>query len=502
MKRKALLATIAIILFFLVSCRDTSEVTQVAQESSTLITRMAAEWEPAIGVIIAWPLGIPHQLAVELAKDTRLYTMVSDEAARKDAEYWFTEWEIDLASVQFIVAPQGEDYWWLRDWGPHAIFDDTGMKLANGQYPNSTPLSGLACDAELSFFFTKQDEETGAEIVIPTTEEDTAPHYIGDALSFDVIDLPFVFTGGNVLTDGRGTAFSSCILVNENEYMGKGKAEFLKNVASHLGISDYHILSNFELSGIQHIDCLIKMLDEERLLVTRPPEDHQLFPIYESIVENELSTLKNCFGRPYQILRLDTERYEGDHLAAYSNSLILNQTVYVPLFSIPQDSIALHQWQSAMPGYTIKGFEFIMDDEPILSERVRNNYPGKIGWSFGDALHCRTRAMWDPEMLYISVDRVPKKTPESDSMQLQATIIDYSGKGLKSNELKLFWKFENRDSWTEVLLKKESEPHMFIATIPVTDRGKTIAYYVSAASESGRQELMPRVGTQGPYLLF
>lgn len=502
MKRKAFLGSIAIIILFLISCRGSSEVAQANHKPQTLTSRMAAEWEPAIGVIIAWPLGIPHKLAVELANDTRLYTMVPNEAARQDAQYWFAEWGIDLEKIQFIVAPQGVDYWWLRDWGPHAVFEGSGMKLANGQYPNSTPLSGLECDDELEFFFTKKDEETGAEIVVPTTEEDKAPLNIGQAVNIDMIDLPFVFTGGNVLTDGRGTAFSSCIIVNENQYMGLDKDQFFKEAESLLGISDYHLLSNFELKGIQHVDCFMKMLDEERLLVTRPPQDHELSPIYENIVQNELSSLKNCYGRPYQILRLDTERYEGNLLAAYTNSLILNQTVYVPLFSIPQDSIALQQWQAAMPGYTIKGFEFIMDEEPILSEQVRNNYPGKIGWTFGDALHCRTRAMWDPEMLYISVDRVPEKTPESDSMLLHATIIDYSGKGLKSNELKLFWKFENHDSWTEVLLKKASEPHMFIATIPVTDRGENITYYVSAASESGRRELMPRVGTQGPYLLF
>ena len=31
--------------------------------------RVVAEWEPAIGTMIRWPLGIPSDLVVELASD-------------------------------------------------------------------------------------------------------------------------------------------------------------------------------------------------------------------------------------------------------------------------------------------------------------------------------------------------------------------------------------------------------------------------------------------------
>ena len=35
--------------------------------------RVVAEWEPAIGTMIRWPLGIPSDLVVELASDDILY---------------------------------------------------------------------------------------------------------------------------------------------------------------------------------------------------------------------------------------------------------------------------------------------------------------------------------------------------------------------------------------------------------------------------------------------
>ncbi len=243
----------------------------------------------------------------------------------------------------------------------------------------------------------------------------------------------------------------------------------------------------------------MKMLDEERLFVIRPPKDHSLYPIYEDIVQNELSKLKNCYGRPYEILRLDTERYEDEELAAYSNSIIINQTIYVPLFGIDQDSVALKQWESAMPGYTVKGFEFNMAEEPALSDQARKHYKGKIGWNSGDALHCRTRAMWDPQMLYISVDRIPQKVSESEGYKVTSKIIDYSRNGLIENELKLSWRVKGKDKWSEIILARETENDTYSAIISPIEAGNAIEYFVSAKANSGRIETMPRTSPKGVY---
>ena len=37
--------------------------------------RVVAEWEPAIGTMIRWPLGIPSDLVVELASDNIVYVL-------------------------------------------------------------------------------------------------------------------------------------------------------------------------------------------------------------------------------------------------------------------------------------------------------------------------------------------------------------------------------------------------------------------------------------------
>jgi len=456
--------------------------------------RTAAEWEPALGALVVWPLGIPYTLAVELAKDSHLYTMVEDEATKAEAQEWFAKWGIDPSKVTFIFAPQDVDAWWTRDWGPSAVFTkNEGMQLGDGKYLYSTPQTDLACNDSLRFlFFTPEGE------IMLTQIEDDATIPLAEQLGFGLLDLPFVNTGGNVITDGIGTAFSSCVLQRENEYFGNDLQHFLALNDSLLGFKDYHWLSNFENFGIQHIDCLMKLLDEETMLVAQPPADHELYEIYEDIVKNELSALKTAYGRPYRILRIGTDRYEREELAAYTNSLILNKTVYVPLFDIPQDSIALQTWSDALPGYTVKGFSFYLADELYQYEAMENHYR-KYGWNDGDALHCRTRAIWDPEMLFISVKKAENVIESGQAATVYATIIDYSKKGLEPDQLHLKWRITGSDNWNINALNKTDNEHHFYATIAPQDTDKSIEYFIEAQSKSGTMDRKPRTAPEGFY---
>ena len=40
--------------------------------------RVVAEWEPALGTMIRWPLGIPMGLVTELASDDIIYVLVEN----------------------------------------------------------------------------------------------------------------------------------------------------------------------------------------------------------------------------------------------------------------------------------------------------------------------------------------------------------------------------------------------------------------------------------------
>jgi agmatine/peptidylarginine deiminase len=478
------------------SQKSNAEASQVDQlpYSPSNRPRMVAEWEPAQGVLIAWPLSIPKELVIELANDTKIWLLVDSHRAKQEAIQWLTQWRILPDRVKFIQGPQGTDVSWTRDWGPHAVFTPTGdLVLADPRYQYATPLSGLDCTDSLKFLYHDQQGR-----ILLTREEDELPQQFSTQSSFELITLPFAFTGGNVITDGQRTGFSTCILANENRYLGFTDEQFFNEVQRHTGIDRYHLISNFEDNGIQHIDCLIKLLDEERMLVLRPPADHPDYAQYEGIVQHELTRFKNAYDRPYQILRIDTERYHNDQLAAYTNALILNHHIYVPLFGIPHDSIALHQWAAAMPGYTIKGFAFPLTHEPYYREQLYELYQD-IGWYAHDALHCRTRAIWDPEIVYVSVNRVPAVNPKAKSYPVTVIIKDYSDGQLSPDQLALMWRLKGESAWQKIILEPAGYPDLFKADIPGRMAGVTIEYYVSAASSSGTVGTAPPVAPKGFY---
>jgi agmatine deiminase len=154
-----------------------------------------------------------------------------------------------------------------------------------------------------------------------------------------------------------------------------------------------------------------------------------------------------------------------------------------------------------MPGYTIKGFSFALKDEPIVSKEMTAHYRTGYGWNFGDALHCRTRAVWDHQMLYISVKRLPAKVALNEPLTVYTTIIDYSKKGLEPDSQKLHWRIKGKQTWNEEPLKTTENSTHFYATIPTKATNETIEYFISAVSKSGNRETMPRTASVGFYVV-
>lgn len=214
-----------------------------------------------------------------------------------------------------------------------------------------------------------------------------------------------------------------------------------------------------------------------------------MFPVYEHVVD-QLSEAKNSFGKPYRILRIDTAPFNDEgELAAYANSLILNGSIYVPLFSIPQDRTALEQWSAALPGYTVHGFEFKLSEQPhFLNEyEIYEN----IGWTGEDVLHCRTRAIWDVDMLHIDVDELGERCPSNEPLTIKAHIVDYGGKGLEKDGLMIHYRIAGESRWSQVPLEPSGEEDGYRAVLPAMPKGATIEYYAEAATRDGRAERRP-----------
>src|SRR3972149_8004702 len=127
--------------------------------------RMAAEWEPVIGSIIAWPLIIPKPLVIELAKgDMLLYVMVSDEINRYEAENTFKAGGMNMANVHFVVTRLGLAWGWPRDWGPFAVYSDSGAYgLADPRFV-TYPVAGMGCNGKMRPGLFPQERYIGDDL--------------------------------------------------------------------------------------------------------------------------------------------------------------------------------------------------------------------------------------------------------------------------------------------------------------------------------------------------
>jgi hypothetical protein len=285
-------------------------------------------------------------------------------------------------------------------------------------------------------------------------------------------------TGGNFLVDGHEAAFSTCAMVGENQQLWT-EAEFLDLAEQYLGIRDYQVMNNTENYGIHHIDCWPKPLDEETLLVKLPPVTHEEYDRIQTNLEM-LALARTRYGRPYRVIRIDTPPYNGYDVAAYTNSLILNKKVLVPQFNIPGDEDAIAAFEAAMPGYEVIGFPW-------------------GGWYHYDALHCRTRAIFDRHMLHVTHRRLAAWVPNTPQHEVTAFIDDRSEAGPVADALKVYWREAGAGAWGWEQLTTTAEPDVYTGAIPGQSPGTTVEYYIAAADQSGREETLPRTAPDGFY---
>jgi agmatine/peptidylarginine deiminase len=423
--------------------------------------RMCAEWEPSYGTLIRWPLGIPPDLVVELAEDDSLYVLVESGTQQEQAADAFESWGVRMDHCRFITAQTWSH--WTRDWGPHSMFDEQGVwGIIDPVFEGYPWIPGGP--------YRDYTEERGYE------EDDQVNAVLAQQLSCPLHPFPAYLTGGNFMTDGHGCGFSSRAMLTENEAFWS-HAEFLALAESDLGISDYFITENAEEYGIQHIDCVAKMLDEQTILVKQVPSWHPEYDRIETVCD-QLTTAISCYGTPYRIFRVQCDPYSGNDVAAYTNSYILNTKVLVPLFGLQSDAAALQTYEEAMPGYEVIGFQW-------------------GSWYYYDALHCRTREIMDRFMLLLWHGRVEDAVPASTDIPIRVMAYAYSGAGLVADSLKVVWRLDAGPWQVAPLL--QTGPDSLEGVIPGQPPGSAIDYYVVAADLSGRRETLPRSAPLGFY---
>ncbi len=394
-----------------------------------------AEFAPTGGVLVAYPgtlappedkkqlppsgprsFGVPNELIIRMQQldskgaPVRIFVMCDDETQLpliiKSLEETAKSLKIAFDPNLVHLVPWDTDTYWTRDYGPWWIKNKkTGcFAIAKHIYTSLGGGSvGMIEGAE------EVDPREGSGIFRPNDDAGAtkfsdwlnAPIRKWNNAGWNGKKLPPIQThdwyftgllnvGGNYMVTEDGIIASSYLVATQNELpidseeqvtnpdatTVEKRMEYIMDQCNRfLGAKKYLVLTDPTGTYIGHIDCWGKFLAPNKVLIAQSQDKktNEAFDGISDFFKQEGFEVFRVMCQDIYVPIADTP----STTAAYTNSLILNEYVYVPIAGgeyTKFDDEALNVYRKALPGYEVVGI------------------PGKpeFPWLGTDALHCRT----------------------------------------------------------------------------------------------------------------
>ena len=463
-KKKPLLTLSILGLFVLCSCTRTPKeptpivpppVTPTEPLIKTPTKRMPAEFEPVSMVKMCFPNNVPLNVYKEIAKDNKILLLCNPDSDGRSrvsaAKACMQEVNANMDNITFIDMNIDDDYgYWVRDFSPFYVFNKTDLSIVDFTYNRPQRIEQNGVPKKLSQYFN---------------------------IGYSKMDI--VHTGGNLMQDGRGTAFSDDLVIYENN---NNETKVRSQMQQYTGTDNYVITIDPQGDYIAHIDCWGKIVAPDKIIVARLPQSNPRYEYYEQVA-TQLANTKCSYGYNYKIYRVDEPG--GDTVAPYTNSLIANGHVYMPLGeNASYNEAALQVYRDALPGYEvvgIEGFDFA-DYRCFLNT---------------DALHCRTHEVPEQNMVFIDSRDVYNGTVElQDEYMVKTNVVDYSKTGL---ETPVIHYSINNATYVEESMIQYKDTTNYTYTFTGLESGDDVKYYISAENSAGYTNTDPTCGQLDPH---
>ena len=426
--------------------------------------RTPAQWEEVEYLIISWSGFENIQRQIVEAAITECKVLIATENPASVENYLVSN-GIDMANIEFLNAPTNSI--WIRDYAGNTVYtNDTGERaLVDWIYNRPRPLDNILPSAQADYL--------------------DLPIYITDTAPADLVN-----TGGNFMSDGMGNAFASELILDENDAGNpygvsvKSEAQIDQIMQDYMGIDSYRKMETLPYDGIHHIDMHMKLLDEETILVSEYPEGVADGPQIEENIDYITSTFQTPFGNDYDIIWIPAPpspsgQYpdSGGAYRTYTNALILNKTVLVPVYRPEVDAEALQIWEEAMPGYRILGIDADNPSENLIAG--------------SGAIHCITHTIGVADPLWIVHEKI-REVSSTENIPVEAQIKHISGVA----EAKVFWKEESETEFHESAMNNTSSD-IWTTSLTVPTGAEKINYYIWAEANSGKSIARPMPAPEG-----
>ena len=417
--------------------------------------RMPAEFEPVSMVKMCYPNNMPLSAYKTISEDNKILLLVNPDRGSSrisQARSDLSSAGANIDNITFLDMEIDYDYtYWVRDFSPFYVFNNYDLSVVDFTY--------------------NRDRR----------EQNNVPSQLATYFNMSYSKMSLTHTGGNLMQDGRFTAFSDDLVIQENN---DNETKVRTQMQSYCGTDNYVITIDPQGDYIAHIDCWGKIVAPDKIIVAKLPSTNSRYRYYEQVAE-ELANTKCIYGYNYRIYRI--EEPGGDTVAPYTNSLIANGHVYMPLGeNNTYNQKALKVYEEALPGYAIHGVEGFSSSDEHNREFLNT-----------DALHCRTHEVPDQDMLFIDTREVVSGTVSlSEEYLVKTNVISYAKSDISS--VYLYYSI-NDSEYTKVDMSQYEDTSNYTYTFTNLNRGDSVKYYIEASDSTNHKNVDPTCGKLDPH---
>lgn len=320
---------------------ETSTGTSVSPQFSpptepTFSYRAPAEFEPIQAVLLRWPFdwtqvapAWEEMIRILADAGARAAVWVNTPRQRDEALERLQDRGIPTHHIRWVVEPT--DSVWIRDYGPQVI-----RALEGSQW-------GVV---DFHYYDGRR-------------KDDNTPLVVAWGLQVPLVDrqkTEVVYTeGGNLNHDGLG-----CVVYSQRTYKnnpGVDPQEIDRRILSAFQAVKNLVPRDPRLDGTGHVDMFMKIVGPNTVIVGRYGPDQVDYDVLEECAAL-FARETNGAGEPWQVVRIvQPDVYYTQFVVpvvrTYTNSLIVNNAVIVPVYGIPEDEQALAVYRELFPSKTI-----------------------------------------------------------------------------------------------------------------------------------------------------
>ena len=333
--------------------------------------RSIAEFENTDAVLVSWDDWQEEfitDLVAATAEAAPVYVLTDSISESQYVQGRLLRGGANVNNVAFFEF--SADSFWTRDYGPVPVIQSNGEPAFVDQqyYPNRR-------------------------------RDDAVPTLLGRYFEIDTYRPDMATEGGNFMTNGLGLCVVTEWLLQEN--FGLSETQINRTKRDFYGCQDLVILERMDGEGTGHVDMFAKFVSEDTVLVGQYSASAD--PANARILDRNaqrLSSLRLDDGRPLRVVRIPMPAGGGQIYRSYTNSLIVNDTVVVPIYMVDRrfENQALDIYRRTMPGYRVVTVEA---DSAI---------------EMGGAVHCTTMGFnLNPLSAPTPVDPTPIVEPSTPS---------------------------------------------------------------------------------------